>query len=85
MRYSLRNMLWATFWFTAWLAVCINYEWLSYLLRDERYGIPIFLPLWVLLVGGPFIIVGSFRGRTLRGVLVGFYIAAALILVANWL
>lgn len=83
MRFRVRNLLGGTAWTAVWLAVCINYERLPYLLEDERYGIPVFLPLWVLLVGGPFIAAGSFVGRTMRGFLVGFYVAALLVIFAG--
>jgi hypothetical protein len=82
LRFGISNVLLATLWLAAWLALCLRLEDLE---RVSRRGlVAIFLveaPLAMFLVAGPFIAFGSLFLRTRLGLGVGLALASVIVVL----
>ena len=77
-RFSIRNLLLATFWLCLWGADVVIYRRVI-----ETPGIPtmlILLPMWMFLIAGPFVVAGSIFNRTRTGFVVGISLAVMMLL-----
>ena len=68
MRFSLRNMLWTTFWLALWSATFPTGQWMEH----RGLGTSMWLlALVAVFVAAPCAAVGSLLGKTKAGILVG--------------
>jgi len=77
-RFSIRNLLLATFWLSLWGADVVIYRRVI-----ETPGLPpllVLLPMWMFLIAGPFVVVGSVFNRTRTGFVVGVSLALMMLL-----
>jgi hypothetical protein len=79
-RFSIRNLLAATFWLCIWGVVLVNYQWLI----DYRslWMLIVTLPLWLYIFAGPFVVIGSLAGNTFKGFKIGMCLAVAVLAVS---
>jgi hypothetical protein len=72
-RFTIKNLLTATFWACVWGTVLINYKWLDN--SDSNWMLLVLVPVWLFIFAGPFIVIGSAFGRAYRGLKIGMCVA----------
>lgn len=68
-RFSIRSLLLATFWLCLWGGDLVIYR---ELIDAPRISLPfVLVPMWLFLIAGPFVVVGTVVNHTRRGLVVG--------------
>lgn len=78
-RFTIRNLLQATFWACLWGTALINFKHFGDIEDAEK--LVVFRPVLSFVIAGPFIIVGSAVGRGWKGLTIGMSIALSLIIL----
>src|SRR4051812_34603137 len=78
MRFTVRNMLWATFWFAVWGMSCFAFN--RQELSQQGDELIAFLVLWWGCIGSPILAVSILFRKTRLGIVLGIAVALALYL-----
>lgn len=78
-RFSIRNLLAATFWLCIWGTSLVNYQWL--IDYPSLWMLIVTLPLWLFIFAGPFVVIGALFGNTFKGFKIGMWVAVILLIL----